>query len=204
MENQLLNRTEPLDRLSVGNFQLLCLPNELRLTTIQVNPNQFLYYNEDKTAVFKQLDFNDLLHFLFQCCQILERKPIEAQHKVALSMTQCELVVRPEVTEIQIQSIVNQTFFQIDRPEIPVFISAITKLAFKTYCYSHSITFTINKYLITANLETIKNPTIETTFETFNHLNCITIDWYLLFDIVERHKKLLGYLKPLLIFNQCQ
>lgn len=198
------NRNEPLDRLSVGDYQLLCLPNELRLSTILVNSFHFSYYNEDKCAVFKQLDFNDLLHFLFQCCQILEKKPTEAKHKVSLSMTQCELIIKPEITEIQIQSNVNQTIFQINRLVIPIFISAITKLALRTYCYSHSVNYTISKYLSIADLEAIKNPEIETTFKTFDRLNCITIDWYLLFDLLERHKKLLGYLKPLLIFNQVQ
>ncbi len=198
------NRTEPLDRLCVGDYQLLCLPNELRLTSIQVNPFHFLYYNEDKCAVFKQLDFNDLFHFLFQCCQILEKKPAQLEHKVILQMVHCELKVNSENTEIQIQSIVNQTLFKISRPVIPVLISAMTKLAFRTYCYSHSINYTIGKYLSTAEIESIRNPEMETTFEIFNQLTCITIDWYLLFDLVERHKKLLAYLKPLLIFNQVQ
>ena len=198
------NRKEPLDRLSVGDYQLLCLPNELRLTSILVNSFHFSYYEEDKCAVIKQLDFNDVLHFLFQCCQILEKKPVDANHNVALSLTHCELLVKPEITELKLESKVNKTIFQINRPVIPILISAITKLAFKTYCYSHQLNYTISKYLSLADLETIKNPEIENTFEIFNRLNCIPVDWYLLFDLVERHKKLLGYLKPLLMFSQIQ
>jgi len=198
------NTKEPLDRICVGDYQLLCLPNELRLTSIQINASQFSYYNEDKCVVFKQMDFNDMLHFLFQCCQILEKSPANVEHKVDLQMASCELLINAENTEIQIRSNVNHTLFQISRPVIPVLLSAISKLTFKTYCYSHSINYTVSKYLSIASLESIKNPQIQTTFEIFNQLTCITVDYYLLFDLVERHKKLLGYLKPLLLFNATQ
>lgn len=198
------NKKEPLDRICVGDYQLLCLPNELRLTSIQINASQFSYYDEDKCVVFKQMDFNDMLHFLFQCCQILEKKPANVEHKVDLQTANCELLINSEITEIQIRSIVNQTLFRISRPVIPVLLSAISKLTFKTYCYSHSINYTVSKYLSIANLESIKNPELETTFEIFNQLTCITVDYYLLFELVERHKKLLSYLKPLLLFNATQ
>lgn len=198
------NKKEPLDRICVGDYQLLCLPNELRLTSIQINASQFSYYDEDKCVVFKQMDFHDMLHFLFQCCQILEKKPANVEHKVDLQTANCELLINSEITEIQIRSIVNQTLFRISRPVIPVLLSAISKLTFKTYCYSHSINYTVSKYLSIANLESIKNPELETTFEIFNQLTCITVDYYLLFELVERHKKLLSYLKPLLLFNATQ
>jgi len=198
------NQNEPLDRMCVGDYQLFCLPNELRLVSVEVNAFHFLYYTEDKCAVIKQLDFNDLLHFLFQCCQILEKKPLNVEHKVVLQLVNCDLKVSSASTEIHIQSTVNHSLFTISRPLIPILITAVTKLAFKSYGYSHSINYTINKYLSLADLEAIKNPQIDTTFEIFNKLDCISINWYLLFDLVERHKKLLGYLKPLLLFNSIQ
>lgn len=198
------NKKEPLDRICVGDYQLLCLPNELRLTSIEVNAFQFSYYNEDKCAVFKQSDFNDFLHFLFQCCQILEKKPSSFEHKIALQMVNCVLVINSEITEIQLQSLANQTLLKISRPLIPVLISAITKLTFKTYCYTHAVNYIVNSYLSIADLESIKNPEINATFTIFEQLPLITIDWYLLFDLVDRHKKLLGYLKPLLLFQVTQ
>jgi len=193
--------THPIDRICIGDFQLLCFPNNLCLASVEVNSSQFVYYRHDKCAVIKQADFTELLIFLFECCQILEKKPTNFEHKLSLQLISCEFIVKPDITQVQISNTVNGHLFAIVRPLIPVFISATTRLVLKTYCYSHSVTYTINKYIATAELEAIKKPDIETTFRIFDTINCVTIDYYLLFDIVERHKKLLALLKPLTVFT---
>ena len=203
-QSSMENSNQPIDRLCVGDYQLLCLPNELCLTSIKVNSSHFVYYSENKCAVIKQVDFNDLLHFFFQCCQILEKKPTNFEHKLSLQQISCALIITHESTELQIQSTNNLTCFTFSRPFIPLLISAVTKLVFKSYCYSHAVNYTISKYLTASELEIIKEPDLNKTFLIFDSMNCVTIDYYLLFDIVERHKKLLGYIKPLLMFNQHQ
>lgn len=86
---------------------------------------------------------------------------------------------------------------------MPIFVAALNKLTIKSYSYSHIVNYAITKYLSAAQPEVINNPQIDTAFPIFDQINA-PVDYYFLFDLVDRHKKLLSYLKRLLIFDQMQ
>lgn len=86
---------------------------------------------------------------------------------------------------------------------MPIFVAALNKLTIKSYSYSHIVNYSITKYLSAAQPEVINNPQIDTAFPIFDQINA-PVDYYFLFELVDRHKKLLSYLKRLLIFDQMQ
>ena len=199
---------QPIDKVCIDRYQLFCLPNELKLVKPEMNDYQAPIYCEETALVIKQTSFVEILHFFFQCCQLLDpnrdhsESPKSYEHKFLNESLSCLLKVGTDVTELQI-SCENVTF-NFSKNIIPLLMGAFSKLVFKSYCYSHNVNYLISQYLTLASSNLIKQPTLDGCLEIFHQLNHPYIDFYLLYDIMERHKKLLYKLKSILIFNEIQ
>ena len=107
-----------------------------------------------------------------------------------------------DTCELNVSSGSNKSKFIFLKPFVPIFIGAVAKIIFKSFSYSPSINYTIARFIAVADLETIKEPTPDSCFPLFENIGNIPIDFYLLLEIVDRHKKLLRYLKDLENFGE--
>ena len=199
---------QPIDKVCIDRYQLFCLPNELKLVKPEMNDNQAPIYCEETALVIKQTSFVEILHFFFQCCQLLDpnrdhsESPKSYDHKFSNESISCLLIVGPDITELQLSC--GNVTFHFSKNMIPLLMGAFSKLVFKSYCYSHNVNYLISQYLTLASSNLIKRPTLDGCLEIFHQLNHPYIDFYLLYDIIERHKKLLYNLKSILIFKEIQ
>ena len=199
---------QPIDKVCIDRYQLFCLPNELKLVQPEINDYQAPIYCEETALVIKQTSFVEILHFFFQCCQLLDpnrdhsESPKSYDHKFSNESISCLLIVGPDITELQLSC--GNVTFHFSKNIIPLLMGAFSKLVFKSYCYSHNVNYLISQYLTLASSNLIKQPTLDGCLEIFHQLNHPYIDFYLLYDIMERHKKLLYKLKSILIFNEIQ
>ena len=199
---------QPIDKVCVDSYQLFCLPNELKLVKPEMNDYQAPIYREENSLVIKQPSFVEILHFFFQCCQLLDpnrdlsQNPKSYEHKCSSLSINCLLKVNPEITELQLSC--DDVTFNFSKNIIPLLMGAFSKLVFKSYCYSHNVNYLINQYVTLAPSNLIKQPTLDGCLEIYHQLNHPYIDFYLFYDIIERHKKLLYNLKSISIFKEVQ
>ena len=199
---------QPIDKVCVDSYQLFCLPNELKLVKPEMNDYQAPIYREENSLVIKQPSFVEILHFFFQCCQLLDpnrdlsQSPKSYEHKCSSLSINCLLKVNPEITELQLSC--DDVTFNFSKNIIPLLMGAFSKLVFKSYCYSHNVNYLINQYVTLAPSNLIKQPTLDGCLEIYHQLNHPYIDFYLFYDIIERHKKLLYNLKSISIFKEVQ
>ena len=199
---------QPIDKVCVDSYQLFCLPNELKLVKPEMNDYQAPIYREENSLVIKQPSFVEILHFFFQCCQLLDpnrdlsKSPKSYEHKCSSLSINCLLKVNPEITELQLSC--DDVTFNFSKNIIPLLMGAFSKLVFKSYCYSHNVNYLINQYVTLAPSNLIKQPTLDGCLEIYHQLNHPYIDFYLFYDIIERHKKLLYNLKSISIFKEVQ
>ena len=196
---------QPIDKVCVDSYQLFCLPNELKLVKPEMNDYQAPIYREENSLVIKQPSFVEILHFFFQCCQLLDpnrdlsQNPKSYEHKCSSLSINCLLKVNPEITELQLSC--DDVTFNFSKNIIPLLMGAFSKLVFKSYCYSHNVNYLINQYVTLAPSNLIKQPTLDGCLEIYHQLNHPYIDFYLFYDIIERHKKLLYNLKSVKMKN---
>ena len=199
---------QPIDKVCVDSYQLFCLPNELKLVKPEMNDYQAPIYREENSLVIKQPSFVEILHFFFQCCQLLDpnrdlsQNPKSYEHKCSSLSINCLLKVNPEITELQLSC--DDVTFNFSKNIIPLLMGAFSKLVFKSYCYSHNVNYLINQYVTLAPSNLIKQPTLDGCLEIYHQLNHPYKDFYLFYDIIERHKKLLYNLKSISIFKEVQ
>lgn len=199
---------QPIDKICVGDYQLFCLPNKLKLVRPEMNNYQAPTFQENKSVDIKQLDFLDFLHFLCQCCQLISARskepenPRTYEHEAKFDTYLCRIVLLPAKTELVISN--EHTALKFEKKYIPLLMAAITRILFKSYCYSHNVNYLVQQYIAVAEADLIKEPNFDKSLEIFHQLNHPYIDMYLLYDIVERHKKLLYYLKTLSLCKEIQ
>jgi hypothetical protein len=196
---------QPLDKVSLNICYLYSFPSYLQLVVPYVNAFQAMEFKEENSIKIFDINYNSFLSFIKKCITIYMTPERPDQ-----DLTQT-INLQDVVLTFNYNCTCKEFSFSIENPHvkfsfchqlIPLFVSGIRRLLFKTFGYSHNINFLVTQYLRFATSTIIQNPTYSACQEIFNQLEAPFVDYFLLLDIVERHKKVLKYLKLFEPFQQ--
>jgi hypothetical protein len=190
--------SQPLDKISLQNYFLYSFPSYLQFIVPFVNPFQAMDFLEEQSIKIFDINYHSFLSFIEQCfyafgrpekpnCDMITSETIQhfvVTFKYSIDTKEYAFLIE----EAQVKFTFNHRLF-------PVLITALGRILFKTFGYSHNINFTVNQYLQLAPVTLIQNPNYTSCHEIFSQLEANFIDFFLLYDIIERHKKVLNYLK---------
>lgn len=190
--------TQPLDKMSLQTCYLYCFPGYLQFVLPFVNVFQAMDYKQEDTIKVFDNYFVTFLTFLNHCCAAFlsddkpnqDMKQTTKLHNIVLTFS---FTVDTKEFTFSIEG--NHVKFTINDSIFPAFIAALNRILFKTFGYSHNINFLVSQYLKLAPLDLIQSPNYTNCQNIFAQLEATYIDFFLLFDIVERHSKVLYYLK---------
>jgi len=190
--------TQPLDKISLQMCYLYSFPSYLQFIVPFVNVFQAMDFKEENSIKIYDINYHAFLSFLQKCCVIYlnpEKPTQDLSQSTPLQNVNLTFAYNNSSSEFTFSIEDNQVKFLFNHQLFPNLISAISRLLFKTYGYSHNINFLITQYLKLAPVPLIQNPTFTQCQEIFHQLEAPFIDFFLLFEIVQRHKKVLSYLK---------
>ena len=198
--------SEALDKIALFFCQLLCFPNYIAFVRPFVDSIQVLQFKEESAIKIFHIDYLDFLHFLHQCTQILKTlettKPEkDLVHLVEIAKVQLKFAYSTTIDEASINISEGSTTFNFPKRLIPHLISGIGRILFKSYSYTHNMNFLVRQYVAKASIELLQKPTYDEAYKLFLQLEANYPDYFLLFDIISRHKKVLVYLKRFAIFD---
>lgn len=189
---------QPLDKISLQIYYLYSFPSYLQFIVPFVNPFQAMDFIEEKSIKIFDISYHSFLHFIQKCCTVYlsPEKPntdlttSDKIHNIVLTFEykNASREFALTIEEAQVKFIFDHSLF-------PIMVAALSKILFKTFGYSHNINFIVNQYLKLAPATLIQNPNFTSCQEIFFQLEATYIDFFLLYDIIERHKKVLSYLK---------
>lgn len=155
-------------------------------------------YKEESSIKIYDINYNAFLSFAQKCC-IVYLNPERPNEDLVQTINIQNLVLQFNYNcvakECTLSIEAAQVKFTFNHQLFPNLMAAISRILFKTYGYSHNINFLIRQYLKLGSATLIQNPSYTSCQEIFNQLEAPFIDFFLLFDIVDRHKKVLSYLK---------
>lgn len=196
---------QPLDKVSLNICYLYSFPSYLQLVIPYVNAFQAMEFKEETSIKIFDLNYHSFLSFIKNCTTIYmtPEKPNQDLTQTT-NLQDIVLTFNYNCTSKEFSfSIENpQVKFSFNHRLFPFLVSGVRQLLFKTFGYSHNINFLITQYLKLATPTIIQNPTYSTCQEIFNQLEAPFVDYFLLLDIVERHKRVLKYLKLFEPFQQ--
>lgn len=195
-----LMAVQPLDRITIYLYHLLCFPNYILFIVPFINVHQAVDYVEDQSIKISHIDYEDFLYYLHECITIMKnvqlQKPAKnLEHKTELSGVELNLTYVLATDEFLLSMSSKDCKFTFDTKIIPNLLSAIASIIFKSFCYSHQINYVISTFVKEAPFNLIKNPTCNACFTILEKIDVVQVDYFLLFDIIQRHKKILLYLK---------
>lgn len=197
--------SQPLDKISLQHCHLYCFPSYLQFIKPYVNEFQAMDYRDEGTIKIFDVNFSSFLSFLQKCGEIYlnQQKP---QDDMEQSTTVSDLTFGLSYSKTNSEFTLfihdNLSRFEFKHFLIPHLISAVAKLIFKSYGYSNLINYLVSQFLKIAPITLLQNPTYSSCVSHFTSLDTPYIDFYLLFDIIERHKKVLAYLKLFHAFHK--
>ena len=193
---------EVLDRLPIGLFQLLCLPNLLKLVPVQVDTFLHAVYNEQESITFLNSYFLDYLHFFSLIMYQLKSIEVCLKNKTAIPNKNINKTIDVNSLTIIIQ---NQTFelkicselqaYTFDKKTTVTFVTSFCQLALPTYCFHNSILYVLERYIEMAPTELIKNPKTNECFALFQQIDHFPCCCYYILRLTKRHAMLFHYLK---------
>jgi hypothetical protein len=198
---------QPLDKISLQICQLFAFPCYLQFIVPFVNNFQAVDFKEHQAIKIYEIDFEDLLHFLVQCADLLlnileKAPPTDLCHKFSIGSVNLTFSYSLSTKKSTITITENQNEFKFEPSLVPKLISAVNKLLFKCYGYSNNINYLINQYVTLASTNLLKNPSYLEANAVFIQLDSVLVDYFLLYDIITRHKQVLIYLNKLSPFNE--
>lgn len=193
---------QPLDKISLQICQLLAFPCYLQFISPFVNNFQAIDFNETETIKFYDIDFRELLHFLVQCGAILDTVRVQEpssdlKHTVTIGSIELSFSYNLAQKNSSLTLKEEHSQFQFNARLVPKLISAICQLIFKCFGYSGNTNYLIRQYISLASIELLENPIYFEANAIFFQLDNVQIDYFLLYDIINRHKKVLLLLKKL-------
>ena len=182
------------------------MPNFIQLITPITSIYQNVDYCENLSIKIYHFDYLVLLEFLYDCIlkmQTVQPRNTDKDFELATVISQVELKLVYQLAKDQFLLIISNdnSKFEFDNKTIPDFLSALSKLIFKSYSYSHNINYAVSTFVKEAQLNLIKSPSYQLCFAIFEKIECIQVDYFLLYDIILRHKDVLVYVKR---FNQIE
>lgn len=200
-ERQLsLATIQPIDKIIVNFCHLLCFPGLLQLITPYVSIFQNVSFTDGTSIKIHQVDFIDFLKFLHRCDTLIQNVEAVQSKKVELKITisQIEFKLAHSEDDNFLLSISKENCqFQFDSRTIPDFLNAVSKLIFKSYGYSHNTNYVVSTFVQRANTQLLIKPNYNSCFAIFEKIDAIQVDYFLLYDIIVRHKNILLYVKRL-------
>ena len=161
---------------------------------------QNVAYTDEVCIKICQVDFIDFLKFLHKCDTLIQNLEAVQSKKVELkeNISQIEFkLLHTENDDFILTISKEKCQFQFDTKTIPDFFNAISRLIFKCYGYSHNINYTVATFVQRASTQLLIKPNYNSCFAIFEKIDAIQIDYFLLYDIITRHKKILLYVKRL-------
>lgn len=197
---------QPLDKWPLHHCQLYCFPNYLQLISPFVNVFQAVDFSEELSIKIYHIDYDDFLYFLHECTVILQnvemKKPTkDLEHKTTINLVDLKFIYEVATNTALLTISKAEASFTFDTKLFPIFLTAVARLIFKSFSYSHNINYLVLNYVQSAPMNLVKNPTYNSCYSIFEKMEPAYIDFFLLFDIVSRHKKLLVYVKRFYAFN---
>ena len=190
--------TQPLDKVSLQIYQLFCMPNYLQLVKPFVSVYQSTTFDENDSIRIYDLDYHSFMHFLQKCAEIffsVIRPDSDVENTTLLGTISLTFGYRKVSNDFFLKIYSDKVKFEFDNRLIPVLISGVAKLLFKSYGYSGNVNYLVSKYVKLAPSSLIQNPTYPTCYEVFKNFDTTFVDFFYLFELVDRHKKVLCYLK---------
>lgn len=210
-------RKQPLDKIIIYIYQLLCFPNYLEFIKPSVTVYHALTYQTSDAIKIYHMSYCDFLHFIYQCCQILEKAhqekpPVDIQHEVKiepvhtctshnLGYFELKFSLKAETNVATLLIMNDSTTFEFDRNIFPALLAGISRLTFKSFSYSPHINYLVASYIRAAPINLIQEPHYAEASHIFSSLHPVFIDWFLLFEIISRHKKVLAYVKKIQLYT---
>jgi|SRR5574343_23907 len=200
-ERQLsLTSPQPIDKIIINFCQLLCFPSLIQLITPFVSVFQNVGYSDDTSIKICQVDFIDFLKFLYKCQTFIRNVEAVQSKNAELKQTLSEIefkLIFSESNHFCLTISKENCKFKFDTKTIPDFFNAVSRLIFKTYGYSHNINYTIATFVERATTQLLIHPNYNSCFAIFEKIDAIQVDYFLLYDIITRHKTVLLYMKRL-------
>lgn len=196
---------QPLDKVSLNICYLYSFPSYLQLVIPYVNAFQAMEFKEENSIKIFDINYNSFLSFIKNCTTIFmtpERPNQDLTQTTNLQDIILTFSYNATSKEFTLSIENPHVKFSFSHQLFPYFVSGVRRILFKTFGYSHNINFLITQYLRLATPSIIQNPTYSACQEIFNQLEAPFVDYFLLLDIVERHKKVLKYLKLFEPFQQ--
>lgn len=195
-----LTPAQPIDKIIINLCQILCFPSFLQLITPYVTIFQNLDFIDEVSIKIHQVDFMDFLKFLHKCSTLIQNVETILSQKVELKATisQIEFKLAHFEDDNFLLTISKENCkFQFDSKTIPDFFDAVSKLAFKSYGYSHNTNYVVSTFVQMATTQLLIKPNYRSCFAIFEKIDAVHIDYFLLYDIISRHKNILLYVKRL-------
>jgi len=191
---------QPIDKIIVNFCQLLCFPSLLQLITPYVTIYQNVDFTDGGSIKIFQVDFIDFLKFLHKCNTLIQNGEAvsskTAEIKATISQIDYNLTHTADDNFLLTISKENCSF-QFDSKTIPDFFNAVAKLIFKSYGYSHNTNYVVSTFVQRASTQLLIKPSYSLCFAIFEKIDAVQIDYFLLYDIISRHKNILLYVKRL-------
>lgn len=190
---------QPIDKIIINLCQLMCFPSFLQFITPYVTVHQNVDFNESCSIKIYDVDYMVFLKFLHQCCTIIQNKESANNIDLKVSLDQTEIKLTYGTNDDNFLFTISNEIckYTFDSRTIPNLFSAVSKLIFKTLGYSHNINYVVDTFVQLAPASLLIKPTYKACFAIFENIEAIQIDYFLLFDIINRHKSILLYVKRL-------
>lgn len=189
---------QPLDKISLQICYLYSFPSYLQFIIPFVNVFQSMDFRDENSIKIFEINYHLLLSFLQKCCEIYlsnEKPDCDIEQKTKIDNITLGFAYHKAQNEYSLTLEENQTILNFNHRLIPILMSAVRKLLFKSYGYTHNINYLINQYIKAAPITLIQSPTYQACTELFGQFEAPFIDFFLFFEIIERHKRVLKYLK---------
>jgi len=190
---------QPIDKIIINLCQLMCFPGFLQFITPYVTVYQNVDFNDSCSIKIYDVDYITFLKFLHQCCTIIQNKESadNINLKVSLDRTELKLSYDAKSDNFTFTIATETCNYSFDSRTIPNLFSAVSKLIFKTLGYSHNINYVVDTFVQLAPTPLLMKPNYRACYKIFEDIEAIQIDYFLLFDIINRHKSILLYVKRL-------
>lgn len=181
------------------------MPSYLQLVKPFVSVYLTTKFNEDESIRIYDIDYHLFLHFLQKCTEIffsVIRPDSDVENTTPLGTILLTFGYRKTSNDFILKIQSDKALFEFDNRLIPIFISGVAKLLFKSYGYAGNVNYLVSKYIKEAPSSLIQNPTYPNCYELFKDFDSTFIDFFYLYELVDRHKKVLCYLKLFEAFNK--
>jgi len=191
---------QPIDRVTINLCQLLCFPNYLQLIIPHVTLSQTVDFYENNSIKIYHFDYLLFLNFLHQCSTIIftiasNQTSKTLEHKATISAIKLNFAY--DVAKQDCLLTISSDNFKVDfdNKSITTFMSGVSSLIFKSYSYSHHTNYVIATFVKEASFEVLRNPTYSNCYAILEKIDCVQLDYFLLYDIILRHKTILLCIK---------